>query len=312
MTGNDIMIKTTDLFIEETKGICIKRDIPMCEHTTFKIGGSADLGAFPKNADELSKTAEAAKRLSIPYYTVGRGSNLLVSDEGFRGLIIFTTAMDPISFEGTRVTAGAGVNLTLLSRAATDRGLSGLEFASGIPGTVGGAIYMNAGAYGSEMKDIALSSDWISPTLGRGTFKGGEQGFGYRSSAYMGSDKTVVSCTLELTPGSSTEIAEKCRELMNARREKQPLEYPSAGSAFKRYPGRFTAQMIDEAGLRGFSVGGAAVSEKHAGFIINKGGATAADVAELIRQVRQRVYEKEGVMIEAEIRYLTPDGEVKL
>lgn len=290
----------------------IKKDLSMSEYTSFRIGGKADIAVFPKSKAELVDAVKLAKDTELPFYVVGKGSNLLVSDKGYRGVIIFTSAMDKITLDTNKVYAESGVNLTALSRFVGEKGLTGLEFACGIPGTVGGAVYMNAGAYDGEMKNVTVSSDYYSPTEGFGTLMGDEQGFGYRESAYMGSDRIILGCTLSLQEGDREEILAKCRELLGRRKEKQPLEYPSAGSTFKRYPGRYTGQMIEAAGLKGFSVGGAEVSTKHAGFVINKGGATAEDVISLVKQVKDKIYEKEGVRIECEIRYLSETGEVRL
>lgn len=302
------------LFFNEVKekGIEIKKDLPMCEYTTFKIGGTADLGVFPKSTDELIKLLECATKHEVSFYVAGKGSNLLVSDEGYRGLVVFTGGVNRICFEGNEVYAETGASITTLSRSAAAKGLSGLEFACGIPGTVGGAVYMNAGAYGSEMKNVTLYSDWWSPEEGYGRYVGEEQCFDYRESAYVGGNKVILGCRIALDQGTREEIEETCRELLTKRRDKQPLEYPSAGSTFKRYPGRFTGQMIEEAGLKGYSVGGAQVSVKHAGFVINRGGAKASDVISLVDHIKKVIYEKEGVMIEAEIRYLSPKGEEKL
>lgn len=303
------MTYNTDFFEElSKKGTEIKRDQPMRDYTTFKIGGTADFAVFPKNADELAQAVSTAKSHALPYFVVGNGSNLLVSDRGFRGAVIFTSGMDEISFDEDGVYAMAGVPLTKLSRICAERGLSGLEFGYGIPGSVGGAIYMNAGAYGSEMKNVTLFSDFFSEGEGIGRLEGDDQCFGYRESAYMGTERIVLGCKMALTKGDPDEISAYCHELMSKRREKQPLEYPSAGSAFKRYPGRFTAQMIDEAGLKGFSVGGAQVSTKHAGFIVNRGGATAEDVIRLISEIKDIIYKREGIHIVSEIRYLSEEG----
>lgn len=302
------------LFLNEAKekGIEIKRDVPLCDYTTFKIGGPADLGVFPRSTDELVSALESAAGCGVPYCIIGNGSNLLVSDEGYRGLAVFTEGVNRIGFEDNEIYAEMGVGITSLSRTAAARGLSGLEFACGIPGTVGGAVYMNAGAYGSEMKNVTLYSDWWSPTEGYGRYVGEEQCFGYRESVYSDSDKVILGCRLQLSQGDGEKIGECCRELLSRRREKQPLEYPNAGSTFKRYPGRFTGQMIEEAGLKGYRIGGAEVSVKHAGFIVNRGGATAGDVIALMEHIKQVIYDREGIMIEAEIRYLAPKGEEKL
>lgn len=294
------------------KGIETKTDLPMSEYTTFKIGGNADLAVFPRTKEELAIALTLAKEIGLPAYVVGKGSNLLVDDEGYRGLVVFTSSLDTVIFDGCNIYAEAGASITSLARSASERGLTGLEFACGIPGTVGGAVYMNAGAYESEMKSVTVSSDYWSATEGFGTLTGDEQGFGYRTSAYMGSDKVILSCKISLANGDRDESIARCKELLAKRREKQPLEYPSAGSAFKRYPGRYTGQMIDAAGLKGFAIGGAEVSVKHAGFIINKGGATARDVIDLVEKIKEVILEREGVKIESEIRYLSPKGEKSL
>lgn len=302
-----------ELFLKEASNTWnVKKCVKMSEYTTFKIGGCADLAVFPKTPDELKGAVTLAKDTGIPYYVVGRGSNLLVSDEGYRGVIIFTSDISGTSFDGDTVRADCGVGLTSLSRTAGKRGLSGMECLCGIPGSVGGAVYMNAGAYGGEMKDITVSSDYYSPTLGFGTLVGEEQAFSYRHSAYSGSDKIIISCTLKLTEGDPLEIHTREEEYLRARREKQPLEFPSAGSTFKRYPGRFTGKMIEDAGLKGYRVGGAVVSEKHAGFLVSDGTATASDMVTLISKVREIVYEKEGVLIECEVKYLSDEGEEKI
>ena len=300
----------TELFFKESKGLFdVKTDVLMSECTTFKIGGKADIAVYPKTKEELKEAITLLLDLKVPYYVVGKGSNLLVDDKGFRGAIVFTSLMNDVKIEGTSVYASAGVGLTSLSRSVGKMGLSGMERLCGIPGSVGGAVYMNAGAYGSEMKDITVSSDFYSASLGFGTLKGEEQGFGYRKSAYVGSDKIIIGCTLKLNVSNESDIHALEEECLSARREKQPLEYPSAGSTFKRYPGRFTGKMIEEAGLKGFKIGGAEVSEKHAGFIINKKGATSSDVVDLIKAVRERIFEREGIVIESEVKYLSEEGE---
>lgn len=284
----------------------------MKKFTTFKIGGKADIAVFPKNNEELAKTVKTALDCNLPYYVVGKGSNLLVDDKGYRGVIIFTSSLSAVEYFGNEVYAQAGVSLTALAREVGKRGLSGMEKLCGIPGSVGGAVYMNAGAYGKEMKDITLYSDYYSATLGFGRLTGEEQGFDYRKSAYTESDKIITGCYIKLTPAPLDEIHKTEEECLNARREKQPLEYPSAGSTFKRYPDRFTGKMIEEAGLKGFRIGGASVSEKHAGFLINDKNATSNDMINLIKAVREKVYEKEGVRIECEVKYLSEEGERKI
>ena len=287
------------------------KNLPMSLYTTFKAGGSADYAFFPKTREELKNALDFIKEEGLPYYIVGKGSNLLVSDEGFRGVVLFTTAMNDVKISGSTVYADAGVSLTALARQVGKVGLSGMECLCGIPGTVGGAVYMNAGAYGGEMKDITISSDYLENGEFH-TLEGDAQGFSYRESAYVGSDRIIVGARLRLTEDAPERIKEREEDYLSRRREKQPLEYPSAGSTFKRYPGRFTGQMIEEAGLKGLRVGGASVSEKHAGFIVNDKNATASDIVSLIRLVRERVFEKHGVVIECEVKYLSEKGEEKL
>ena len=299
-------------FIENSGQLDVKRNVSMKDNTTFKIGGVADLAVYPKNKEELVLCVELSKKAELPFYVVGKGSNLLVDDKGYRGVIIFTGEMKDVSFDGNIISASAGVGLTSLARMAGKKGLSGMECLCGIPGTVGGAVYMNAGAYGGEIKDVVVSSDYYSVSEGFGTFSGEEQCFDYRKSAYTGSDKIILSAKFVLNKSTPEEILKKEEEYLQARRDKQPLEYPSAGSTFKRYPGRFTGKMIEEAGLKGFRIGGALVSEKHAGFLVSDGSATSEDMISLIREVRRRVYEKEGVTIECEVKYLSEEGEETL
>ncbi len=302
-----------ELFLKEAQGLFeVKKDVKMSEYTTFKIGGSADLAVYPKTKEELKKAVTLLLDLKLPYYVVGKGSNLLVDDKGFRGAIVFTSLMNEVKIDGTCVCASAGASLTALSRSVGKMGLSGMERLCGIPGTVGGAVYMNAGAYGSEMKDITVSSDYYSHSLGFGTLIGEEQGFGYRKSAYVGSDKIIIGCTLKLNFGKESEIHAVEEECLRARREKQPLEYASAGSTFKRYPDRYTGKMIEEAGLKGLRIGGACVSEKHAGFIVNDKNATSSDVVNLIKLVREKIFQREGIVIESEVKYLSEEGEKEI
>ncbi len=287
------------------------KDLPMSSYTTFKAGGNADYAFFPRTREEMKNALDFIKEEGLPYYIVGKGSNLLVADDGFRGVVVFTTSMCETSFENNVVVADAGVSLTSLARQAGRMGLSGMECLCGIPGTVGGAVYMNAGAYGGEMKDITVSSEYLENGEFH-TLEGDAQGFSYRQSAYSGSDRIIVSARLRLTEDDPERIKAREEDYLSRRREKQPLEYPSAGSTFKRYPGRFTGQMIEEAGLKGLRIGGASVSEKHAGFIVNDKNATASDIVSLIRLVRERVFEKHGVVIECEVKYLSEKGEEKL
>ncbi len=279
-------------------------NVPLAPYTTFRIGGAARLAVFPKNSDEAVSVFELlANRTRI--LVLGNGSNVLVSDNGFDGVAVILSGMKNIRFDGDRITADAGVSLTHLAAEAAKMSLSGLEFAYGIPGTVGGGIYMNAGAYGGDMSQVVVKSRYFDPSSGTvGELCGEEHEFAYRHSAYMNRDYVILSAELQLSNGCREEIFEKMNDYMSRRREKQPLEYPSAGSVFKRGDGFITAQVIDMAGLKGRSVGGAQVSCKHAGFIINRGGATAADVLELIEIIKAEIKEKFGYDIECEVRYI--------
>ena len=278
---------------------------PMAAHTTFRVGGPADYYAVPADGEETAALIALCRREELPYYVIGCGSNLLVSDAGFRGLIIeIGRRMSSVSLDGTSLRAGAGVRLSVLAAEAASAGLGGLEFASGIPGTLGGAVFMNAGAYGGEMKDVIreaviLTEDGRIRTLSRG-----ELDFGYRQSAVGRLNGIVLEAVLDLTPAPEEAIRCEMARLGSLRKEKQPLEYPSAGSTFKRPEGFYAGKLIMDAGLGGFAVGGAAVSEKHCGFIINRGGATAADIHTLIELVRGRVLEDSGVTLEPEVRLL--------
>jgi UDP-N-acetylmuramate dehydrogenase len=290
----------------------IEENVKMSEHTTFKIGGEARFAVYPETSLEVETAVKLCEKAGLSYYVVGKGSNLLVDDEGYDGVVIFTTSLDKVEFRDNEIYVGAGAGLTSLAREAAERGLGGLEFACGIPGTVGGAVYMNAGAYDGEMKDCTVKSEFYSKTEGFGELEGEEQKFSYRSSAYTNTDRIILGCTIRLEKTDRAASLGKCQDLLSRRREKQPLEYPSAGSTFKRYPGRFTGKMIEDAGLKGFRVGGASVSEKHAGFIVNDNRATSSDVIELISAVKEKILSAEGVEIECEVKYLSRNGEKKI
>lgn len=274
--------------------------------STFKIGGACALAVFPKSVEELVSAVRLSIALGVKYAVVGRGSNLLFADEGYDGMMLFTSHMTQIKEKNTLLYADAGVSLGVLSAHAAKNSLSGLEFAYGIPGSVGGAVYMNAGAYGGEMSDVTVYSDYYDPatdTFGR--LSGNEQGFSYRNSVYSDQGTLIIlGAAFELKFGNKEKIRNLMNDNLRKRREKQPLDFPSAGSAFKRPEGDFAARLIDECGLKGFSVGGAAVSEKHAGFVINKGNATANDVKILMKSVSDIVFDRFGVRLESEIRYI--------
>jgi len=276
--------------------------VPMSELTTFRIGGPATVAA-PKGIHFVAPLLADMKAVGTPVLLLGSGSNLLVADEGYSGTVI---AMRPycsnISVSGQVITAEAGATLAAVAAAARDAGLSGLEFAAGIPGTVGGGIYMNAGAYGGELSCVLQRVLLLDKELQEYEATAEELSMSYRHSALMERGGAVLRASFMLTPASPADISAKMEELAIRRREKQPLTYPSAGSAFKRPQGDYAARLIDAAGLRGLRVGDAAVSEKHAGFIINLGSATAKDVRDLMAQVTNAVYEQFGTRLEPEIR----------
>lgn len=278
-----------------------ERGADMKKYTSFKIGGKADLLAQPRTREELAAVLDLCK--DAPHTVIGNGTNLLVGDGGYRGVLIrISTGFSAVRVEGTRLYAQAGAALGAVARTAMLAGLSGMAPLSGIPGTVGGAVLMNAGAYGGEMADVVSEVTVITP--GGHVEVCTEHGFSYRHSVYQENGCIVTDAVFTLTPGSADEIRAEMDALAARRREKQPLNCPSAGSAFKRPAGGFAAKMIEEAGLRGFSVGGAAVSEKHTGFVVNTGSATAADVRRLLCLVQEKVQKTHGVLLEPEIRFL--------
>lgn len=293
--------------IAETVGMsAVSVDEPMSRHTTFKIGGSADVIIEPGGASQLLAVVRLLKRFDIPYFVMGNGSNLLVGDKGIRGAVIkISGAMSEYEVSNSDISAECGIKLARLANAALNNGLEGLEFASGIPGTLGGAVFMNAGAYGEEMKDIISDVTYIDvKTEEIVTLPQSKCGFGYRKSIFSDKAAIITGATLKLRNGNPDEIKAKMNDLAKRRTEKQPLDKPSAGSTFKRPEGYFAGALIQDCGLKGCSVGGAEVSEKHSGFIINAGGATATDVRELIKKVQTDVYDKFGVMLETEVKFV--------
>ena len=279
-------------------------DEPMKKHTTFRIGGNADMFVLPTLL-QIPQIMALAKEYEIPVTIIGNGSNLLVGDKGIRGLVVcLSKPAEEICVDGTMMTIGAG---TLLSKAASEaasRGLSGLEFAGGIPGTVGGAMVMNAGAYGGEMKDVTMSVRVLTPQGELVELKAEELDLSYRHSCIPEKGYIVLSATVSLTPKQESEIRAEMEDYKNRRIEKQPLEFPSAGSTFKRPDGYFAGKLIQDANLKGYTVGGAKVSEKHSGFVINIGNATAQDVLTLIKDVQNKVEEQFHVTLEPEVKMI--------
>ena len=277
---------------------------PMAKHTSFRIGGPVEVMAFPKSADELAKILKASALLNITPAIMGAGTNILAPDEGIRGLVIcLKDCMDGMEqLDSNRIRVAAGVSMTRAAVFAANLGLSGLEFAHGIPGSVGGGVYMNAGAYGGEICQVCESVDVVDKEGNISTVACDCMAFSYRHSILEERDGIVLSAVFALTPKPQEEIRAKMAELMTKRKTSQPLDLPSAGSAFKRPVGGYAAALIDQAGLKGFCVGGAGVSTKHAGFVVNNGGATAADVKEVLRQVADKVFENSGIRLEPEVR----------
>ena len=283
----------------------VKQREPMSRHTTFRIGGPADFYLCPHSTNEVQEIVEICKEEKLPYFVLGNGSNLLVSDKGYRGVVIqLWKNFSDITVKDCCIQAKAGALLSKVAAEALEAGLTGMEFASGIPGTIGGAAFMNAGAYGGEMKDIIKSVKVLDTQGEVRVLPKEELKMGYRTSIVKEKGYTVLSVELELTRGNQEEIRNTMEDLKERRTSKQPLEMPSAGSTFKRPEGYFAGKLIMDSGLRGFSVGGAQVSEKHCGFVVNKGGATAMDVLNLIREVQRRVKEQFGVDLETEVRFL--------
>ena len=276
----------------------------MASHTSFRIGGPAEVMAFPKTAQELSRLLAWAASEKIQPAILGAGTNVLAPDAGIEGLVIcLKDALQGMELlEGDRIRVAAGITMTRAAVFAAGHDLGGMEFAHGIPGTVGGGVYMNAGAYGGEIRDICESVDVMTMDGKLSTFSAAEMEFGYRHSRLEDVGGIVVSAVFKLTPKPELEVRAVMQDLMTRRKTSQPLDLPSAGSAFKRPVGGYAAALIDQAGLKGFRVGGAAVSEKHAGFAVNLGGATAQDVQALLTQVSDIVFEKTGIRLEPEVR----------
>ncbi len=274
---------------------------PMSRCTTMKTGGNADIYIIPNSSQALMKCIGLCREHNIPYYVIGNGSNLLVSDKGVRGVVLATAGLDRLSCNGRSIEAGSGVLLSRIASLALANDLAGFEFAAGIPGSLGGAVVMNAGAYGGEMKNVISFVHAYVMDEGK-TVDVENCHFSYRNSIFDENKAIVLGATISLSKGNHEEIACKMKEYAIARREKQPLEYPSSGSIFKRPPGHFAGALIEQAGLGGFAIGGAQVSEKHCGFIINIGGATTQDVLSLMAYIEEKVEAQAGVKLQPEVR----------
>lgn len=284
-------------------GLTVLWEEPMAGHTTFRLGGPARRMACPDSAEAMAALLDLAEERGWPWLAVGNGSNLLVSDRGVDRLVLHTGGLEQVERTGERtIRAGAGLSLARLAVFAQRNSLAGLAFAHGIPGSLGGAVCMNAGAYGGEMSQIVSAVEAWFPGRGLRRLSSEELDFGYRHSLFSDHPGVVLAAELTLSPGDGAEIKAQMEELIRRRREKQPLEYPSAGSTFKRPEGHFAGALIEQCGLKGAAVGGAQVSEKHAGFVINAGGATCADVLGLIRRIQDTVFAQTGVRLEPEVR----------
>ena len=288
----------------ESMGVRTAINMPLKGHSSFRVGGVCRLAIFPSDLNTFVDTLSVLKKENVPFRVIGRGSNILFGDGVVEEALVFTEGVNDITVNGTDIMATAGVTLSSLASAAADAGLTGLEFAKGIPGSVGGAMFMNAGAYGGEMSDIVVSSVAFDLESGK-TVDVTDHFFGYRKSLYSENrDLICISCRMTLRHGEKEKIFEKMKAFAESRREKQPLNYPSAGSYFKRPCDNFAGKLIEDAGLKGYRVGDACVSEKHAGFVVNLGNATAEDVLALEKHVRDTVYKKFGILLEREVQLI--------
>ncbi len=286
-------------------GLELRREEPMSKHTSFRVGGPVRLMALPRKKGEIQGILKTAKSMGIVPFFLGNGTNLLVADAGYEGFVVKLAGdFNQVQEAGGNLTAGAAVLLSRLANAALERGLTGLEFAQGIPGSVGGGVSMNAGAYGGELAQVLDSVTALELDGTKRVIPARECGLGYRRSIFSDGTRLILSASFALTPGDRAAISSRMAELAAQRKAKQPLEYPSAGSTFKRPSGYFAAALIDQCGLKGLTVGGAQVSEKHAGFVINRGGATCSDILKVVEQVKKRVLDATGVELELEVKTL--------
>ncbi len=297
------------------KDICgeksVQTDVDMKPYTSMRVGGRAAMVVDVPHEDALQKLLRLLTREKVPFAILGNGSNLIVADEGFDGVLMHIgSGFSTVNIQDTLLSAGAGILLSALSKVAYENGLSGLEFASGIPGSLGGALAMNAGAYGREMKDVVLTTRCIDGNGNAIVLQGDEHDFSYRHSRITASGYVAVSARLQLIKGDKQLILETMKDLNGKRLSKQPLNFPSAGSTFKRPVGYFSGKLIEDCGLKGLTVGGAQISEKHAGFIVNTGNATATDVVMLVQKVREMVFERTGVRLEPEVKLLKGDSQI--
>ena len=300
-------LKYKDLFRKIYSDNQLEINVNMSKHIYFKVGGPVDILLNPSSVEQVVETLKICKENNIPYYVIGNGSNLLVKDGGIRGVVIKLSKLDSIQVNGNEIKAETGALLKDVSAEAVRSSLTGFEFACGIPGSVGGAVFMNAGAYDGEVKNVIKEAEVIDDEGNIVTYSKDELELGYRTSRVMKEGFIVVSATFELRNGEQEKVKARVDELTSKREEKQPLEYPSAGSTFKRPEGHFAGKLIQDAGLKGFTIGGAKVSEKHSGFVINRGGAKAKDILDLIVHIQEEVKKQFGVELHPEVRILGED-----
>ena len=291
---------------ERIPGVCIEENVPMAQYTSFRAGGKARMMVIPADAEQLSAVLGVLSSSGVQYMVLGNGTNILVKDSGYDGVIVkIGSGFDYVRQEGCRLVCGSGTRMSVAAKAALEGGLSGFEFASGIPGFTGGAVFMNAGAYGGEMKDILRRAKIVSKDGSREFYMTADElEMGYRHTKLHDTGDIVTEVEFVLEEGNRTQIKAKMSELMEKRNSKQPVNFPSAGSFFKRPEGYFAGKLIQDAGLKGLSVGGAQVSELHSGFIINRGGATATDILQLMEMIQARVFDEFGVRLETEVRII--------
>jgi len=290
--------------LNKIKDSKVKKNVPLKEYTTFNVGGPADIFLIPQNEDSLRELTKIINKVDKRHFVLGKGSNIIVGDKGYRGIIIYTGHLNEISVKGNKILAQSGATLKDIAEVAKENSLTGFEFASGIPGSLGGAVFMNAGAYGGEMNDVIKEVSAFDENGHKVVLPKNKLKLSYRNSIFQDNNYIIFDALLKLQKGKKDKIIAKMNELNQKRENKQPLEYPSAGSSFKRPEGHYTGPLIEKADMKGYQIGGAQVSKKHAGFIVNKGNATAKDIVTLIQKIQKEVYKISGVKLKPEPKFL--------
>ncbi|SRR6056297_138082 len=290
--------------LNKIKDLKVKKNVPLKEYTTFNVGGPADIFLIPQNEDSLRELTKIINKVDKRHFVLGKGSNIIVGDKGYRGIIIYTGHLNEISVKGNKILAQSGATLKDIAEVAKENSLTGFEFASGIPGSLGGAVFMNAGAYGGEMNDVIKEVSAFDENGHKVVLPKNKLKLSYRNSIFQDNNYIIFDALLKLQKGKKDKIIAKMNELNQKRENKQPLEYPSAGSSFKRPEGHYTGPLIEKADMKGYQIGGAQVSKKHAGFIVNKGNATAKDIVTLIQKIQKEVYKISGVKLKPEPKFL--------